>query len=75
MVKLHTLNVDPPLMNSSCVWASDFEQLRELYDTPFTGAVTTRTATFNGFSEDGSNTVCLSHVIFHVQNDLYVMLI
>ena len=57
MVKLHTLNIDPPLMNASCVWASDFEQLRELYDTPWTGAVTTRTAIFNGFSEDYTNTV------------------
>ncbi|CDO70935.1 hypothetical protein BN946_scf184829.g44 [Trametes cinnabarina] len=56
MVKIHTLHIEPPVVNASCAWASDYEQLRELYDSPHTGAVVTRTATFNGFSEDYSNT-------------------
>ncbi|KAL6300301.1 hypothetical protein BKA93DRAFT_903568 [Sparassis latifolia] len=51
MVRLHTLRIDPPLLNSSCAWASDLEQLRELYECPSTGAVTTRTATLDGFEE------------------------
>ncbi len=57
MVRIHTLNVEPPVVNASCAWASDYEQLHELYDSPHTGAVVTRTATFNGFSEDATNTV------------------
>ncbi|KAH9927452.1 uncharacterized protein BXZ73DRAFT_90728 [Epithele typhae] len=57
MVRIHTLNIEPAIVNSSCAWASDYEQLRELYDSPYTGAVITRTTTFNGFSEDESNTV------------------
>ncbi|KAI0662384.1 hypothetical protein C8Q70DRAFT_908336 [Cubamyces menziesii] len=60
MVKIHTLNVEPPVVNASCAWASDYEQLLELYDSPYTGAVITRTATFNGFSEDASNTVAFA---------------
>lgn len=57
MVKLHTVEISPPLLNSSCAWASDFSQLRELYESPYTGAVTTRTATLNGFEEDQRHTV------------------
>ncbi|KAI0327326.1 FMN-linked oxidoreductase [Cubamyces sp. BRFM 1775] len=60
MVKIHTLNIEPPVVNASCAWASDYEQLLELYDSPYTGAVITRTATFNGFSEDASNTVAFA---------------
>ncbi|KAI0666228.1 hypothetical protein C8Q78DRAFT_1083169 [Trametes maxima] len=60
MVKVHTLHIEPPVVNASCAWASDYEQLRELYDSPHTGAVITRTATFNGFSEDSSNTVAFA---------------
>ncbi|KAI0638953.1 hypothetical protein C8Q77DRAFT_1151978 [Trametes polyzona] len=60
MVKIHTLNIEPPVVNASCAWASDYEQLRELYESPYTGAVITRTATFNGFSEDSSNTVAFA---------------
>lgn len=52
MAKLHRLLVSPPLMNSSCAWASEEKQLRELYECKYTGAVTTRTATLNGFTED-----------------------
>ncbi|RDX43964.1 hypothetical protein OH76DRAFT_1487512 [Lentinus brumalis] len=60
MVRIHTLNVEPPVVNASCAWASDYEQLHELYDSPHTGAVVTRTATFNGFSEDATNTVAFA---------------
>ncbi|KAI0719104.1 hypothetical protein C8T65DRAFT_736797 [Cerioporus squamosus] len=60
MVRIHTLHVEPPVVNASCAWASDYEQLHELYDSPHTGAVVTRTATFNGFSEDATNTVAFA---------------
>lgn len=57
MVKIHTINVEPALLNSSCAWASDLVQLQELYDSPYVGAVTTRTATLHGFKETEANTV------------------
>ncbi|GLB36571.1 putative TRAPP complex subunit trs31 [Lyophyllum shimeji] len=60
MVKINTLNISPPLINSSCAWASDLEQLTELYNCPYTGAVTTRTATLDGFQEGPSHTVAFS---------------
>ncbi|GJE87902.1 FMN-linked oxidoreductase [Phanerochaete sordida] len=57
MVRVHTLEIDPPVANASCAWASDYDQLRELYDSPYTGAVTTRTATLDGFTESEVNQV------------------
>ncbi|KAH7883962.1 hypothetical protein F5I97DRAFT_1938598 [Phlebopus sp. FC_14] len=57
MVKIHELTISPPLVNTSCAWASDLPQLTELYDCSYTGAVTTRTATLTGFQEDSSNAV------------------
>ncbi|TFK57671.1 FMN-linked oxidoreductase [Heliocybe sulcata] len=48
---LHTLNVCPTLINSSCAWASDLDDLTELYECEWTGAVVCRTATWNGFKE------------------------
>ncbi|KAH8101365.1 FMN-linked oxidoreductase [Cristinia sonorae] len=57
MVQVHTINISPPLLNSSCAWSSDLSQLRALYDCPFTGAITTRTATLDGFKEDERHTV------------------
>ncbi|KAI0701312.1 FMN-linked oxidoreductase [Cytidiella melzeri] len=60
MVEFNTIDINPPLLNSSCLWASDLTQLRELYECPYTGAVTTRTATLNGFSEDNTHTVAFS---------------
>ena len=51
MVRIGRLDIKPTLINSSCAWASDLAQLRELYRSPYTGAVTTRTATMNGFDE------------------------
>ena len=46
------LNFDPPLLNSSSPWATTKEELQELYRCPHIGAVTTRTALINGFSND-----------------------
>ena len=57
MVAINTIDINPPLLNSSCAWASDWAQLRELYDSPYTGAITTRTATLNGFGQDETHTV------------------
>ncbi|KAF9243727.1 hypothetical protein BU15DRAFT_42500 [Melanogaster broomeanus] len=57
MVKVHAITISPPLVNTSCAWASDDKQLTELFDCPYTGAVTTRTATLRGFKEDSSHTV------------------
>ncbi|KAF5351501.1 hypothetical protein D9758_007189 [Tetrapyrgos nigripes] len=54
MVLLNSISIAPPFLNSSCAWASDLDQLRELYQSPYTGAVTTRTSTPNGFKEDPS---------------------
>jgi dihydroorotate dehydrogenase (fumarate) len=52
MTSIHRLTFDPPLINSASPWASSFEDLQALYDSPFTGGVTTRTATMEGFDED-----------------------
>lgn len=52
MSSIGRLIIDPPLMNSSSPWASSLRDIEELYDCPFTGGVTTRTATLNGFQED-----------------------
>ncbi|KJA29344.1 hypothetical protein HYPSUDRAFT_61367 [Hypholoma sublateritium FD-334 SS-4] len=52
MVIVNTIDINPLLLNSSCAWSSDLHQLTELYDAPYTGAVTTRTATLAGFPED-----------------------
>ncbi|KAF9456809.1 FMN-linked oxidoreductase [Collybia nuda] len=60
MVKINTIDISPPLINSSCAWSSDLRQLQELYDSSYTGAVTTRTATLSGFKEDASHTVAFS---------------
>ena len=57
MVRIHTSDISPPLVNASCAWSSDFGQLQELYNSPYTGAVTTRTATLDGFQEDASHAV------------------
>ncbi|KAF8845476.1 FMN-linked oxidoreductase [Paxillus ammoniavirescens] len=57
MVEIHGITISPPLVNTSCAWASDEKQLTELFDCPYTGAVTTRTATLGGFKEDSSHTV------------------
>lgn len=48
----YKLSINPPLLNSSCPWATDVDQLRELYESPYTGAVTTRTSLLEGFNHD-----------------------
>lgn len=57
MVNIHRIFVSPPLLNSSCAWASELELLLDLYRSPYTGGVTIRTATRDGFAEDASHTV------------------
>lgn len=44
--------IDPPLLNSANPWATTLDDLRALYDSPYTGAVTTRTCTLEGFAHD-----------------------
>ncbi|KAJ6573973.1 hypothetical protein DFH09DRAFT_1151581 [Mycena vulgaris] len=60
MVQVGTLSITPPLVNASCAWASDLSQLQALFDSPYTGAVITRTSTLGGFAEDDSHTVVFS---------------
>jgi dihydroorotate dehydrogenase (fumarate) len=48
------LNIDPPLLNSASPWATTYNDLKALYDCPFTGAVTVRTSLLNGFQHDES---------------------
>ncbi|KAI5120234.1 hypothetical protein M0805_000048 [Coniferiporia weirii] len=61
MATISRLDIRPALINSSCAWASGKGQLQELYNSEFTGAVTTRTATLEGFAEDsGMHTVAFS---------------
>jgi dihydroorotate dehydrogenase (fumarate) len=43
---------DPPLLNSANPWATTIDDLRELYNCPYTGAVTTRTNTIAGFAHN-----------------------
>lgn len=57
MVQINSIHITPPLLNSSCAWSSDLAQLKALYDCPYTGAITTRTATLNGYKETDSHTV------------------
>lgn len=46
------LIINPPLLNSANPWCTTLEQLQELYNSPHTGAVTTRTSLLNGFPHD-----------------------
>lgn len=48
------LSISPPLLNSANPWCTTLEQLQELYSSPYTGAVTTRTSLINGFQHDSS---------------------
>lgn len=45
-------HIDPPLLNSANPWATTIDDIRSLYHSPYTGAVTTRTCTLNGFAHD-----------------------
>ncbi|KAG0132180.1 hypothetical protein HOY82DRAFT_306098 [Tuber indicum] len=44
----------PPLFNSASPWATTKTDLQDLYNSPFTGAVTTRTSLLAGFPHDPS---------------------
>jgi hypothetical protein len=57
MVVINSIEVSPPLLNSSCAWSSSLQDLQALYDSPYTGAITTRTATQDGFSENDTHIV------------------
>lgn len=46
------LSIHPPLLNSANPWCSTLQQLQELYASPHTGAVTTRTSLLKGFPHD-----------------------
>jgi dihydroorotate dehydrogenase (fumarate) len=46
------IQFDPPILNSATPWATTLEDLRDLYSCPFTGAVTVRTSTLDGFAHD-----------------------
>jgi len=48
------LNIDPPLLNSACPWSTTLEDIKALYDSPYTGAVTIRTSLLEGFTHDDS---------------------
>ncbi|KAF2255744.1 FMN-linked oxidoreductase [Trematosphaeria pertusa] len=48
------LYIHPPLLNSANPWCTSLEQLQELYASPYTGAVTTRTSLLHGFPHDQS---------------------
>lgn len=50
---LHPKKGSLPALNSACPWASTYEHLEQLYASPYTRAVTTRTATLQGFPTDG----------------------
>ncbi|KAF2729775.1 FMN-linked oxidoreductase [Polyplosphaeria fusca] len=50
----HGLSIQPPLLNSSNPWCTTLEQLKELHDCPYTGAVTTRTCLLDGFPHDST---------------------
>jgi hypothetical protein len=50
--QIGALTISPPVVNSSSPWASDLNDLRQIYASNSTGAVTTRTATLEGFKED-----------------------
>lgn len=46
------LTITPPLLNSANPWCTTLEQLQDLYASPYTGAITTRTCLVNGFPHD-----------------------
>lgn len=46
------LKIDPPLLNSACPWSTTLEDVKALYDSPYTGAVTIRTSLLEGFTHD-----------------------
>ena len=56
------LKFEPPLLNSANPWATSKEDLQALYDCPYTGALTTRTSTTDGFDHDDNiHQYCFFH--------------
>ena len=53
--------ISPPLVNSACPWATTLDDLRLLYNSPSTGAVTTRTSLISGFPHDPAK----HHYVFY----------
>lgn len=51
---MKTLTISPPLLNSANPWCTTLEQLQELYNSPYTGAVTTRTSLLKAFPHDST---------------------
>lgn len=51
---MNPLIIKPPLLNSANPWCTTLDQLQELYASPYTGAVTTRTSLLKGFPHDES---------------------
>jgi dihydroorotate dehydrogenase (fumarate) len=41
---LHPIVISPPLLNSAGPWATDLDDIKELYNYPHTGAITIRTS-------------------------------
>lgn len=72
MESINHLRISPALINSSSAWASDLKQLQELFDSKYTGAVTTRTATLKGFQEDPSiHTVQALKILLTISFNLF----
>ncbi|RBQ97501.1 hypothetical protein VDGD_00052 [Verticillium dahliae] len=46
------LTITPPLLNSANPWATTLEDLQAIFDSPHTGAITTRTTLLDGFEHD-----------------------
>lgn len=65
MVKIRSIEVEPAIINSSCAWSSDRDQLQALYDSTYTGAVTTRTATIGGFDENATHQASAHSTMYH----------
>lgn len=57
--------IDPPLLNSANPWCSSLSDLRALYESPHTGAVTTRTSLLQGFNHDPAIN---QHIFFNPQD-------
>ncbi|EGS18300.1 dihydroorotate dehydrogenase-like protein [Thermochaetoides thermophila DSM 1495] len=63
------LKIHPPLTNTACPWATTLDDLRQLYECPSTGAVTTRTSLIHGFDHDPSrHQYSLFDVTSHASN-------
>jgi dihydroorotate dehydrogenase (fumarate) len=47
----YLISINPPLLNSSNPWATTYDDLKRLYDCPYTGAVTIRTSLWTAFTQ------------------------